>query len=72
MKERQSGEETVFLLPIIIGSVIATLVVSLIIFLVVRKKKSSVKYDAEKQEGNTEESKKLNKATEEIIKTESK
>jgi hypothetical protein len=52
--------------------VIATLVFTLVIFLVVRNKKSPVKYDAEKQEGNTEKSKKLNKATEEIIKTESK
>ena len=60
MKEKQTGEEIGFLLPIIIGSVVALAVVVLIIFLVVRKKKSQLKYDAEKAEGNTDESKKFN------------
>jgi hypothetical protein len=72
MKERHSGVEVGFRLPIILGSVIATNVVSLIIFLVVRTKKFPVKYDEEKQEGNTEESQMLNKVMEVIIKNESK
>jgi len=60
LKEKQTGLQSGVLLPILIGSVIAVLVVSLVIFLVIRSRKSPVKYDEEKQEGNTEESKKLN------------
>ena len=67
MKEKQTGEEVGFFLPIIIGSVIALVVVSLVIFLIVRSKKSQMKYDAEKAEGNTDESKKLNEQLEEKI-----
>ena len=67
MKEKQTGEEIGFLLPIIIGSVVALGVAALIIFLIVRNKKSPIKYDTEKAEGNTIESKKLNDQMEEKI-----
>ena len=67
MKEKQTGEEIGFLLPIIIGSVVSIAAVALIIFLVVRNKKSPIKYDTEKAEGNTIESKKLNDQMEEKI-----
>lgn len=67
LKEMQRGEEIDFLLPIIIGSVIAIAVISLVIFFIVRSKKSQMKYDAEKAEGNTEESKKLNEESGEKI-----
>jgi len=65
--EKQKADENNFLLPIIIGSVIVIALVALIIFLVVRKKKSQLKYDAEKAQGNTDESKKLNEQMEEKI-----
>ena len=47
------------LLPIVVGSItVATLLLGLTI-LIVRKKKSQLKYDTEKAEGNCEESQKL-------------
>ena len=46
---------------------IALAVISLVIFFIVRSKKSQMKYDAEKAEGNTEESKKLNEESVEKI-----
>jgi len=75
MKEKQTGDEIGLLMPIIIGSVIALALVSLIVFLVVRKKKSQMKYDTEKASGyddekaigNTDESKKLKDQIEDKI-----
>ena len=70
LREKQTGGTIGFLLPVIIGSVIAVLVLIILIFLVLRNKKSQVKYDTEKAKGTTEESKKLNKQMDEIINSE--
>ena len=63
--EKQTLKEMNFLLPIIIGSVIALVIILLVIFLVVKSKKDKTKYDEEKANGNTDESKKLNDSSEE-------
>jgi len=65
MKEKKTGGEIGFLLPIIIGSVVALASLTLLVFLVIRNKKSQEKYDEEKADGNTDESKKLNDQVEE-------
>jgi len=65
LKEKKKGGEIGFLLPIIIGSVVALVSLILLVFLVLRNKKSTEKYDAEKAVGNTDESKKLNDQVEE-------
>ena len=56
------------LLLILIGTVLAVLLtVILVITVIVRNKNSKRKYDTEKAQGNTDESKKLNEKTEEKI-----
>ena len=58
------------LLITVIGTVVAVLLtVILVITVIVRQKKSKRKYDTEKAQGNTDESKKLNEKTEEKILT---
>ena len=58
--EKQTLQEMNFLLPIIIGSVVALVLIITVIFLVVKSKKDKTKYDEEKANGATEESRKLN------------
>ena len=65
--EKQTLREMNFLLPIIIGSVVALALIITVIFLVVKSKKGQAKYDSEKANGNTDESKKLNDSSEEKI-----
>ena len=65
MKEKKTGGEIGFLLPIIIGSVVALVSLTLLVFLMIRNKKSQEKYDEEKADVNTDESKKLNDQVEE-------
>jgi len=67
LKQKQKTDEAFILLPIILGSVAVTLVASILVFFIIRKKKAQVKYDEEKSQGITEESKKLNKQMEEVI-----
>ena len=56
------------LLLIVIGTVVAVLLtVTLVITVIVRQKKSKRKYDTEKAQGNTDESKKLNEKKEKNI-----
>ena len=47
------------LLPIVIGAVTAFTLLLLVTILIVKKKKSQLKYDAEKAEGHSDESQKL-------------
>ena len=56
-----------FLVPIIIGSVVALALIVTVIFLVLKSKKGQAKYDSEKANGTTDESKKLNDSSEEKI-----
>merc|ERR1712186_28022 len=63
--EKQTLQEMNFLLPIIIGSVVALVLIVTVIFLVVRSKKDKTKYDEEKANGATE--RKLNDSSEEKI-----
>ena len=65
--EKQTLKEMNFLLPIIIGSVVALVLIITVILLVVRSRKGKQEYDGEKQNGNTDESKKLNDSSEEKI-----
>jgi len=65
--EKQTLQEMNFLLPIIIGSVVALVLIVTVIFLVVRSKKDKTKYDEEKANGATDESRKLNDSSEEKI-----
>jgi len=65
--EKQTLQEMNFLLPIIIGSVVALALIIIVIALVVRSKKDKAQYDEEKAHGNTDESKKLNDSEEKII-----
>lgn len=65
--EKQTLREMNFLLPIIIGSVVALALIITVIFLVVKSKKGQAKYDSEKANGDTDESKKLNDSSEEKI-----
>jgi len=65
--EKQTLQEMNFLLPIIIGSVVALALIITVIFLVLKSKKGQAKYDSEKANGNTDESKKLNDSSEEKI-----
>lgn len=65
--EKQTLQEMNFLLPIIIGSVVALALIITVIFLVLKSKKGQAKYDSEKANGNTDESKKLNESSEEKI-----
>ena len=65
--EKQTLREMNFLLPIIIGSVVALALIIIVIALVVRSKKDKAQYDEEKAHGATDESKKLNDSSEEKI-----
>jgi len=65
--EKQTLQEMNFLLPIIIGSVVALALIIIVIALVVRSKKDKAQYDEEKAHGATDESKKLNDSSEEKI-----
>merc|ERR1712241_949821 len=65
--EKQTLQEMNFLLPIIIGSVVALALIIIVIALVVRSKKDKAQYDEEKAHGTTDESKKLNDSSEEKI-----
>ena len=53
--------------PVIIGAVLTVIIITICTIVIVRKKKSSIKYDAEKAQGNSDESKKLNDQREEKI-----
>jgi len=67
LKEKQRNNDVIVILPIIIGAVVIILLVSLLVFCIIRTKKDQMKYDEEKSQGITEESKKLNKQMEELI-----
>ena len=67
MKQKQKSDKAFFLLPIILGSVAVILVASILVFFIIRKKREGIKYDEEKSQGITEESKKLSKQMEEVI-----
>ena len=56
-----------FLLPVIIGSVVGLVLVITVILVVLKSKKGQAKYDSEKANGTTDESKKLNDSEEEKI-----
>ena len=56
-----------FLLPVIIGSVVGLVLVITVILVVLKSKKGQTKYDSEKANGTTDESKKLNDSSEEKI-----
>jgi hypothetical protein len=60
------GAEIDFLLPIVIGGVMAFSLLLILTIVIVKRKKSMLKYDAEKAEGNTDESQKL-KADEKLM-----
>ena len=47
------------LLPVVVGSITAATLLLGITILIVKKKKSQLKYDTEKAEGNSDESQKL-------------
>ena len=66
-KEKQILKQMNFLLPVIIGSVLGLVLVIAVILVVVKSKKGQTKYDSEKANGNTDESKKLNDSEEKII-----
>ena len=67
-KQEALGSEMDFLLVIIVGAVVAcALPIILVVTVVLRQKKSQRKYDTEKAEGNTDESKRLNDQSEEKI-----
>lgn len=62
------GSEMDFLLVIIVGAVVAcALPIILIVTVVLRQRKTQRKYDTEKAEGNTDESKRLNEQSEEKV-----
>ena len=66
-KEKQILKQMNFLLPVIIGSVVGLVLVITVILVVVKSKKGQAKYDSEKANGTTDESKKLNDSSEEKI-----
>lgn len=67
-RQEALGSEMDFLLVIIVGAVVAcALPIILVVTVVLRQKKSQRKYDTEKAEGNTDESKRLNDQSEEKI-----
>jgi len=67
LKQKQKSDKAFFLLPIILGSVAVILVASILVFFIIRKKREGSKYDEEKSQGITQESKKLNKQMEKVI-----
>ena len=67
-RQEALGSEMDFLLVIIVGAVVAcALPIILVVTVVLRQRKSQRKYDAEKAEGNTDESKRLNEQSEEKV-----
>ena len=62
IEEMQVGEETDLSLPILVGSILAVFVLTLLTLVIVRKK-----YDVEKAEGSREESEKLNEQNDEQL-----
>ena len=67
-RQEALGSEMDFLLVIIVGAVVAcALPIILVVTVVLRQKKSQRKYDTEKAEGNTDESKRLNDQSEEKV-----
>jgi len=66
-KEKQILKQMNFLLPVIIGSVVGLVLVITVILVVLKSKKGQAKYDSEKANGTTDESKKLNDSSEEKI-----
>ena len=67
-RQEALGSEMDFLLVIIVGAVVAcALPIILVVTVVLRQKKSKRKYDTEKAEGNTDESKRLNDQSEEKV-----
>jgi len=66
-KEKQILKQMNFLLPVIIGSVVGLVLVITVILVVLKSKKGQTKYDSEKANGTTDESKKLNDSSEEKI-----
>ena len=63
----QVGEATNLTIPILVGSILAVFLLTLLTVVIVRKKKAQLKYDVEKAEGSREESEKLNEQKEEQI-----
>jgi len=67
-RQEALGSEMDFLLVIIVGAVVAcALPIILIVTVVLRQRKTQRKYDTEKAEGNTDESKRLNEQSEEKV-----
>ena len=58
-RQEAFGAEMDLLLPIVIGAVTAFTLLLLVTILIVKKKKSQLKYDTEKAEGHSDESQKL-------------
>jgi hypothetical protein len=63
-RQEAFGAQIDFLLPIVAGVMVTAAVLVILTVLIVRRKKSQLKYDAEKAEGDSDESKKLNEKTE--------
>ena len=58
-RQEAFGAEMDLLLPIVIGAVTAFTLLLLVTILIVKKKKSQLKYDTEKAQGHSDESQKL-------------
>ena len=67
IKERQVGDDIDMKLPIILGSVVLFVVLTIMTIFIVRKKTSQIKYDIEKVNESREESEKLNDHTNEKL-----
>ena len=63
----QVGEATNLTIPILVGSILAVFLLTLLTVVIVRKKKAQLKYDVEKAEASREESEKMNEQKEEQI-----
>ena len=63
-RQEAFGAETDLLLPIVIGAISAFTLLLLVTILIVKKKKSQLKYDAEKAVGQSDESQKLKSESE--------
>ena len=66
-QERQVGDQIDFLIPVIIGTILAVAGLTFITPLKVRKKKTQIKFDVEKVRENVEEIEKLRKDSNEQI-----
>ena len=67
LKEKQVGDDIDMVLPIILGSVVLFVVLTIMTIFIVRKKTSQIKYDIEKVNETSEESEKLNDHTNEKL-----